>query len=309
MKYLALSLILAFLSIPCSSQTIKLSDIEKLKKGTLIVALTGNDEVDNFFKEAISEFWTITEISEFLPYNEAKEKAKKDKSTYIMYITSGSSIGPSRTASSSSVRYKYISKSKRIKISDGKKYSDPILYCYYPTPSDGRTTKESLYYAMATMEHTASAMISDEIKSTLKWNKIYNKYNEDLKEYTVYLLEGWVEEGLTEERVQEIYPYPIKVVSVEEWSNAVLTKIPNVVYCIISPIPQAGDFTYVHYFLKSGEAKVVGTSYSMINPKFKGGDMSAGNITFIMKDMDLSKANIGYITEKNVRMYMNMVAD
>ena len=308
MKHLALVFFTIF-SFSSMAQTVNVSGIEKLREGKLIAALTGNEEVDNAFKDALSTFWDITEIEEFLPYKDAKEKAKNDKSTYLIYITSGSSIGPSRSASSSNASYRYISKSKRVKISSGKKNSNPILYCYFPSSSDGRATKESLFFAVANIQYTAETMLNDGIKSTLKWNKIYNKFNQELKDLTIYLFEGWVESGLTSERVQEIYPASIKVVTFDEWSEVVLTRKEGAAYCLIAPIPQAGKYTYVHYFMKSGEAKVLGTSYSLVNPTFKGPEMSVGGVNFIGEDIDLSKVNSGYITEQNVKKYTKMIAD
>ncbi len=302
-------LFLLILSTQASAQMIKLSDIEEMKEGTLIVGLTSNDTINEFFKNAISKYWTTKEVSEYLPVGDAMEKAKKDKSIYVMYLGTGSSASTTRHATSMNLNYKFISNGKRVKITNGKKGADPVLYTYFPTFGN-KITEEALFYAMAVLEHSAQTMISDEIKSSLKWNSIFNKYNGELKSDTVYIAEGWLDDDFTEEDLKELYPAPIKVVSFEEWSEAILTDQPNVAYHIITPIPQAGDYTYVHYFMKSGEPKVLGTSYSVVNPKFKGGDMSVGSsisLGVIMKDINLSKSNIGYVNKKNASKFLKML--
>lgn len=269
------------------AQNFGLKELGEVSGGTLVVGLSGNDTIDDYLKEAIDRYWNFKEISDYLPLEEAEKMAKKDKRLFVLHLGRGASCLPTRR--------RYVSVAHRVMISDGKSFfSKPKIYSYYPTYGDpGSITREGVLFGVAALEHTCKIMVEDYIKSYWKWNAIFNKYNDELANKTVLLLENWLEEDLTEQEIQEIYPYPVKVVNDQVWLDAVVNKKENLVPVVIVPIPQAGNFTYVHYFWESGEPKILGTAYSKFNVQIEGNMVTP--------------SNMGYITDKNVKMYAKMV--
>jgi hypothetical protein len=269
MKQLFLSLTIFFLAFGIKAQTHstgKFSDVLKIKNGTLIAVSSGNDTIDIYFKEALRKYWTFTEISEFLPIDQAVSKARNDKSVFILSLALGGSIG------SGHADYNWISGSKVLQITTGKnKWSGrPHAYTNFPAFGEKQdVTIESLFFAVASLNHICTTLVEDQVKGLITWNAVYNKYNHELEDITVYLNENWVADDCSLQEIRAVYPFPIKLVDELKWREAVTGKVDDVAYLMISAISQPGGYIPIHYFLVSGEPKILGTAYQSFNPSIQ----------------------------------------
>ena len=76
------------LTLNSFGQIPKLKEIKNLENGNLIIGLTGNDKLDEDFKDVVEAQWKLGKITEYFPMEEARDKAKEDDNTYALYIDS-----------------------------------------------------------------------------------------------------------------------------------------------------------------------------------------------------------------------------
>jgi hypothetical protein len=115
-----------------------------------------------------------------------------------------------------------------------------------------------------------------------------------LKEKTLFLDKELLKDGLTEEKIKEIYPYSFKIVNSTEIENAILQQIAEVAYIAFIPDPQKaqGDtFGFVTVTKKEYIQCVVsaydGTDYidSSTGSRLKGSVLSDGNAKIDVEDL------------------------
>ena len=71
--------------------------------------------------------------------------------------------------------------------------------------------------------------------------------------------EGWLEEGLDDQGIRSIYPFPYKIVDYEEWKESIIQRKEGYVYSIIAPYPTAEAYVYPLFIVdcKAGRVKAV----------------------------------------------------
>lgn len=283
MKKVISAVMLLCATVVAQAQAIKLDDVENIKKGKIIVGLSGNSEVDDMFKRVIEEHWDFSEISEYMELDLARNKAKSDDNTYVLYL--GKVSSGSLTHQTASFNYKVISSGYSVKISEGKKSE---LYYQFMPSTDEKMPEESVVFAVSSIQYLFKSMVQDGLKSNTKYKDSYKKHTSELKDKELYIMEGWID---TDANIGEYYSAAHKVVSYDTWRNAILEEKEGVVYDIIVPYPISGNYVYQHYLVDAAD----GTVYAIIMPK----------VAASSHGINMTRSNSGYINKKNLKMYGN----
>lgn len=283
-------LILAMsVSFSCLAQIPKLKEIENLENGNLIIGLTGNDKIDDDFKEVVNELWTLGKVTEFLSLDEARKKAKEDDNTYVLYIDSFTTIS-FRYEGAGNFDYKTVSEGTCIALSDGSK--KPVFRSFIPTYNGNIIAKESLVHGVNFIHQVSEKMIEEKLKSATKTMALYEEEGKKLKEKTLYIPVGMIHEKFNKNEIEEFYEGDFKVVSRTEWRDVILSHQKGAAYVMIVPVPVGGKYMYQHHIIDAE----TGMIYGLLQPKVA---MSFGSVTGI----NLSKGNTGYINKPNVKDY------
>jgi len=286
-----LLLLIAFILFSTSvfAQIPKLEHIKNLKESKVIIGLSGNEDLNKSLKELIPKYWTLCPIDGALPYKEALEKAKEDDNTYVIFVSS---------IVSRSLRHNYtenwdirlISSGKFVGLSNGKK--KPLMRSYIPA-SDNVVPGESIAHGLKFMQTLFTSMIEEQ-KGAMKVVGLYKQQAKELVNKTLYIPEVWLHKKLTKEIITKEYGSNFKIVSETEWKDAILNKKEGVAYVILIPYPMAGQYMFQHHIFDSETNQL----YAISNSR----------VAVSLNAVNLSKANTGYISKKNIKKYKGVLS-
>ncbi|MEM9023774.1 MAG: hypothetical protein AAGB22_08525 [Bacteroidota bacterium] len=263
---------------------IGLEKVKEIKSAKMIVGLTDDEDLNASLRVAVDSFWTFNRVVEYLPLEEAKKKAKEDDK--LMVLSIGSTTSKSLTHDRVQYSYRYVSKGKTVEISRGKK---AILKQHIPAyGKDEAVSAEAIGFGLAAMQHICSTMVRKKLKNSLKLKSTLKESSTRIRSKTLYIPEGWLSEKLDKSAVKDLYGGKVKVVSYEEWRDAILTKQKGIAYTMVVPVPIGGDYVYVHYLMDAEKGRLY-AALQKTGVKVQG--------------INLSKSNTGYITKKNMSLY------
>ncbi|WP_419213407.1 hypothetical protein ACNR9Q_04445 [Maribacter sp. X9] len=274
-----------FIGILSFAQIPKLKEIQNLKNSEVIIGLSGDEGLDQDLRDILNQFWTISPISEELPISEARKKAKESDNIYVIYIDSYTSRSFKRYVGDN-YAFRNISTGYYVGLFAGSKKA--IMPSYIPVFED-EFTKEVLAHGVSYMQEIFTMMLDNEI-GAMKTLKIIKDNSKDLKEKTLYIPEWWMDSKLTDADISDLYEGKYEIVSHFEWSRAILNKTPGIAYATVIPAPVGGKFVYQHHICDAETGRI----YGITQPK--GG-------AFELNGINLSKANKGYVTKKNLKQY------
>lgn len=286
-----LTLIFALaLGVVANGQIISLKDVTKLKSSKVIIATQENQEVSKSFEDAVREFWSFAEIHSVMPISEALDKAKSDESLYVIKFGKKTSRSMTHSyAGNNGWGYRFVSSSKVVAISNGKK---DLSVVYIPTYGDNELSKEAFVFGVSVLQDNISTMDEKQIKG-MGVMKVWKERGPGLADKTLLIPEGWTHEKLTMDVIKDNYSGKCEVVSHEVWKNAILNKEEGKAYVILSPVSIGGDYVYQHYLMNCSDASIFSVVQSKVAVKLAA---PSGKI-------NLSKGNSGYIKDKNIKMY------
>lgn len=273
------------------AQIINQKKVAKVKSSKLIVGLTGNADFDADMKAAVEEFWKFSSISEYLPMDEAKKKAKTDPNSLVLVFRHVRSSSCSHQAAGSNIRYKIVTSGYQVAITEGGGLKN-FVATFVPT-FGGETTREILYFAIALMNNTLETMEKQNLKNNIKMYSIFNSRAGKLKNKTLYIPDGWLAEKLSPNELAEIYPARIKVTSYEEWRDAIINKKEGIAYLIIVPTPLGDSYVHIHHLMDAETGACIGTA----KPK----------APLNVNGINVSKANTGFLNKKMASKYADLL--
>lgn len=290
---------------PASKGTfITQSDIPKLKTARLIVPRTDSPEIDSMLTFAVKNFWTMNTNVEYgtMSYIEAKKLAKIEKnvllfivadvkSTSLTHNRSNDYKGNNGTAQQQMLykndNYKTVSSGAGVLLEDGK--GKLALAGYFPSYSGEKLVGlEAVVFGVSQMNSLVYNLEKYNIKNNVVFNRPFRQNAMSLKDKVLLLPDAWLSEKLDLREIPALYEGKYKVVDYDTWSKAIIEK-ENYAYTIVVPFPSGGDFIYLHYLM----------------------DAATGNVLFISQPRmavsvygaNVSRANTGYINEKNLKYY------
>ena len=275
------------------AQMITLSDVKEIKQSKLILGLPDDPELAESFKKMVKDFWTYIPIKEELPLGEALEKSKKDDKIMVLCMANKKSSSLNRGKAGN--QYKWVSMGLQLEIQ--KRNGKMVAYQAFPTFGEDREiTEEGLAFGLTSLQFTIKSMISLEIKSNLKIEKAYEEVKHKLRKDTLYILEGWLDDDLTESEILKIYKKKFKIVGYDQWKNAILERKEGIAYLVVVGVPIGGNYAYHHYLVNAKTGNV----YDDIYPKV------SASLDLGFKNVNLSKQNSGYVKKKNIEKYAEL---
>jgi hypothetical protein len=287
MKRNLTSALFLILGISLNAQVVHQSDIQKIKNSKLLVTLTEDEQFNEMLKATVAKYWTFSEVIGYESAENAIKRAKEDENILIMEVGSRSSKSMVHHSAGSSVGYQTISYGKAINIKKGK--STYLFSNYIPSFEGDVITEEVLIYGISTFQFMCKVMDEKNLASNMNLTKALKEYTPELKNKTLYLAEGWIDKKFDIQEIPDLYEGKIKVVSYDDWRNAIILGEEGIAYCMVVPVPVGGSYSYVHYLVDAKTA----TIYAMTYPKM------AVNVA----GFNVSKSNTGYINAKNISMY------
>jgi hypothetical protein len=281
-------------------QWIKSGDLEAIKGAKVIVGETGDKAADKRLLEAVKNFWTFNSEISSMPYNEARELAKKDEKVVVMSVASMQAKSITRRSTTTENKgdlvqittsaITYISDGTGLIIENGK--GKTLASQYIPAfGEDEVVTSEALAFGVSALNYMLTTMVEKNLSSNLKFKDAYKEHSEKLKTKKLLIPEPWIKD-LGAKTVKETYKADAEIVGYEEWRDAILGK-KDVAYVIITPVPIGGEFTYVHYLMDAQSGRV----YAMTYPKV--------GVSVMKKNV--LKSNTGKINEKNIEKYNDAI--
>ncbi len=274
------------------AQMPKLKQIENLEKSQIIIGLSGKKSVDESLVRMVNKFWDLCPISEKLPINEALAKAKNDDNLYVIYLDSYRSNSFTKQGNNN-VNYKFVSFSKFVGLSTGKK--KPIIYSAIPTSND-RIADEAIAHGTNFINQLFGMMLEYQVNAS-KALQLIKKNSTILNERVLYMAQWMVDNRLNEKEISKIYQGQFKIVSNEEWSQAILSKKEGIAYTIIIPAAVGGSYVYQHHICDAKTGQILGIKQPKAAFALRGGT----------KTINLSKGNKGFINKKNLKQYSDIL--
>lgn len=291
-NFLLLLLFISFsMGLKAQFQLIKLEEVKSIKNSKLVVGLTGNQKIDDFMIAAVNSHWKLGEIGEPIPVEEALNKTKSDNS--ITVIKMG-------TASAASLiynfddywNYRYINSSNTLELYNGQKKA--VFKQFMPFfGKDEEVTEEILRFGVAAMHYQLSVMEQNQL-GVMKIKTKYKLNTPKLKELTLLMPEGWMDEKSSPETVNSLYSGKGYIVSYKMWRNAIIEREEGLAYSMICQIPMGNGYVYQHFLVeaKTGDVLAIIQSKAAVSFKLIHG-----------KDVNLTKGNSGYINKKIIENY------
>lgn len=270
-----------------SAQVAKLDDIRAIKNSKVIVGLSGNDELDEILRRVITKYWSFSEVIAFENAETATKKAKLDDNLMVLKLGKKVGYSPSHSTPGSNNKYKYITEGHQIEIGTGK--NKLLVSVLIPTFKDDEITEEILVYGISTLQHLCKTMDDNNLKSNMKIKDVYKENTPQLKNKTLYIPEFWLSPKFDINEIKNLYDAKIKVVSYEDWRNAILTGEEGIAYVMVVPTPSGGNYVYLHYLVDAHTSNV----YAFVYPKVSGS----------IAGINVTKSNTGFINDKNIKMY------
>jgi len=286
------------------AQIPKLEHIKNLKESKVIIGLSDNDELNGELKKMVNNHWTLCQIDSSLPFKEAQEKAKQDDNLYVIYVSTMTSRSLKHQAAGTGVGadmsnyypdskwdFRLVSASKFVGLSNGNR--KPLMRSYIPD-SNGYIPAESIAHGINFMQTLFTSMIEEQ-KGAMKVIGLYKKEAKELANKTLYIPKVWLHKKLTAEIITKEYGSTnYKLVSYEEWKDAILNKQEGIAYVILIPVPLGGQYVFQHHIFDSATKQLYAISQSKVAASFFA--------------QNLSKANTGYISKKNIKKYKGVLS-
>lgn len=102
------------------------------------------------------------------------------------------------------------------------------------------------------------------------YSKIIPKNGPELKNKTLLLDKMDLGKGITEEVIKKSYPYPFKIVSLEEIEKVIINKEPGFAYVQIVASPGGKGNIFIHYLTNAEDGKILGLEYPKVGFGIKG---------------------------------------
>jgi len=139
-------------------------------------------------------------------------------------------------------------------------------------------------------------MIDQNLKGGMKAISTLRQQGSGLKDKTLLLPKSWLDSKLTEEQIKKNYTANFKIVSHQDWKNAIIEGQKDAAYVILVPVPVGGNYIYQHHIF---DAETKKKFYALLQPK-------AG---VSINGLNASKSNTGYINKKNVKKYNSVLSN
>ena len=294
MKKIIIALSILLPSIHSFSQTKDAKSAINLKKQVLLVALEEEnpkivkklskkkEELEFYknqiegnntaLKNAVENYWKYSSSVEFKPYSEALKMRDENKEKYALmsyfkYVEYDqyNSTGAGWNRNGGGFSY-----------NPGTHYSEAVntITQITLTLSDTKLTaclptlyvsKADAVYGVQQLQYVVSTLQKDE-NATLKtvYSKDIPKNGFELKNKTLLFDKEDLDKGLTESTIKKIYPYPFKIVSMQEIEKAILNKEPGIAYVMITASPGAKGNIFIHYITDAEGGKILGMEYPKV---------------------------------------------
>lgn len=231
-----------------------------------------NDFVDNY-KKAFTGYWTYNKEVVFKTYDEMLSIINQNTSNYaiIRFMENGApGLGNKALASDPKFSsYTYEKENSPSEISKRKnipKYSTLNLYLSEEQNlllSSRLPVTESLGGIIYTIEqfdftfHLLAKHTERKGYEILGHNYYESELNiPKLKTSVIYLKKEDLDKGIELEKINKIYKYDYKIVTNEEWENAILEKKQNIICAILLP-GNVNSLNYYHMFFLASDCKMV----------------------------------------------------
>jgi len=272
------------------AQIPKLDHIKNLKESKVIIGLSGNSHINKNLEEIVKSNWKLCDIDSSLPYEEALKKASENENLFVVYIGSITSRSFKHSLGDN-WDFRFISKGKFVGLSNGRKR--PLMRSYIPTYNHV-VTNESITHGLNFMQTLFTSMLNKN-EGARAIVKLYKKEAHKLANKTLYIPKDWIHKKLTEEVIAKTYGSSnFKIVDYEVWKDAIINKKEGIAYVILIPYPIQGDYVYQHHIFDSATNQL----YAISQP----------GAAIKMNKINLSKANTGYITKKNIKKYKGVLS-
>ncbi|NQY29861.1 MAG: hypothetical protein HRT69_10355 [Flavobacteriaceae bacterium] len=284
--------IIAFVLFSTSvfAQIPKLDHIKNLKESKIIIGLSHNENLNINLTKMVNQYWNLCQIDGALPYKEAIQKAKNDDNTFVIFVSTMTSRGLKHNFDEN-WDFRLISSGKFVGLSNGSK--KPLMRSYIPS-SESLIPSESIAHGINFMQTIITSMIEEQ-KGAMKVIGLYKKEAKELANKTLYIPKVWLHKKLTPEIITKEYGSTnYKLVSYEEWKDAILNKKDGIAYVILIPVPIAGQYMFQHHIFDSATNQLYAISQS--------------RVAVSLNAVNLSKANTGYITKKNIKKYKGVLS-
>lgn len=244
MKYLPLLLFTFVLGASQNSNAQFLSNenAKKLKKSKVIIGTTADSTTNAWLVEAVESTWTLTEISEILPLEEALQK--KMTGGNITVIQLGVDV-THRTTHSNGWEIETESQGGYIGLNTkGYPEADLMQHLSY-------NSKAQFVFGISSLQDAVSTIIDDNLKGMSKVRGSYNSRTLDTKNTTLYVCDAFIKEGIEVEDIKASYGGDVELVSPEEFENVILEKKENCAYLNFVTVPVGDQTRSVAYLLDS----------------------------------------------------------
>ena len=253
-----------------NGQFLNNEEAKNLKKSHVILGLTDNEDVNEIFRNAVKEFWTLTEIQEEMPVKEAISKVKSDGSVTVIML--GSDV--SKRSSDMGNGWTGITKASSLYIGlNTKGHSNANLMQHTRGWSE-----EQLVFGLTTLQDAIEAIITHNLSGMAKVKDVYDERSPSLKNFTLLIDKSTMDPKLTEAIIAENYTHPFELVSHEDWVKAIMDKQEGSAYINIIPVPVGDKIAYLGYVISCNELEAF-----MYFRSHKNGALSSKSMAEIMK--------------------------
>ncbi len=291
MKKLILLAIIAFSFFSAEAQLLRRSTVDDIKQSKIIVALTEDERLNEVWKAAIQNRWKFTEIIDYVPEKEAFKKVKSGEADYILFLNT-KVVARSRDYKRGDYIDVYRNEGMAVELKKRKMTNGPVAGQYIPPFGDDNEYAEAFVnFGIDALQYQFETMINNDLKSNMKLYDAYNKNGSQLKDRTLFVLDGWIHKKITIEEVKEMYLGKLEVVPFADWKEAILEKQEGRAYVVVVPVPTGKSYIYLHYLMDAGTGHVLG--------------MGQPRVTF--GAFGYSKGNSGFINEKNLKVYNELM--
>lgn len=230
-----------------NAQFLNLDEAKKIKSSQVIIGLTDNEEVNEAFRKAVKNFWTLTEIAEELPSEEAIKKVKKDGSVTVLML----GVDVSQRREDDGTFWGKVTEASGLYIGVNTKGEDNAnLMQHIPDWSEAQ-----LAFGLSSIEDMISSMIEGKVETNMKLRDTYAARGPEIKKLKLLINADFLDKGMDEATIKSLYPYPFSIVSGKEWSEAILEKREDVCYLNSAPVPVGDAIRFVSYVMSTTEAK------------------------------------------------------
>lgn len=270
MKHYLLIIILFLFSLQAEAQNTKSSDAKSLKQKKMIVALKEYpkkaseemklliDSSNASLKFAMQNYWTFSEVVEFMPISEAKDFIKENKESHS-YVAIELGISKStKKAENDNIRgnaYRYVSYSERIGI-----YAPSLISSTFLPHYEGPLTKAAAVFAVIQMQKVLELLYQEEFTSMMGSRSYVKNNGQKIKSKTLLIPKEYISDDLTTEEIREAYPFDLEICDLQKIEKAILDRDAKYAVMYHVPIPIGGKFLYRLYISSAEDGDVYGTA-------------------------------------------------